>query len=73
MTATVTATAAANGYQQQPATAHNASTIRDNLGYVRPEKRKLGGGMCSKPVQQPQHLQTPIGTARRPTTCTSDH
>jgi hypothetical protein len=32
MTATVTATAAANGYQQQLATTHNARTIRGNLG-----------------------------------------
>lgn len=37
MTATVTATAAANGYQQRPATAHNARTIRTNLAYARPE------------------------------------
>jgi len=41
MTATVTATAAANGYQQRPATAHNARTIRANLGYVRPEKQTV--------------------------------
>ena len=32
----VTATAAANGYQQQPATTHNARTIRANLAYARP-------------------------------------
>ena len=43
LTATVTATAAATGYQQQPATAHNARTIRASWGYVRPEKRKVGG------------------------------
>jgi hypothetical protein len=43
LTATVTATAAANGYQQRSATAHNARTIGANLGYVRPEKRKVGG------------------------------
>ena len=30
-------TATANGYQQRPATAHNARTIGANLGYVRPE------------------------------------
>ena len=41
LTATVTATAATNGHQQRPATAHNARTIRANLGYVRPEKRKV--------------------------------
>jgi len=43
MTATVTATAAANGYQQRPATAHNARTIRANLEYVRPEKQTVEG------------------------------
>ncbi len=41
MTATATATAAANGYQQRPATAHNTRMIRANLGYARPEKRKV--------------------------------
>jgi hypothetical protein len=41
MTVTVTTTAAANGYQQRPATAHNARTIRANLAYARPEKRKV--------------------------------
>jgi len=41
LTATVTATAAAHGNQRRPATAHNARTIRANLGYVRPEKRKV--------------------------------
>jgi hypothetical protein len=30
LTATMTATAATNGKQQQPATAHNARTIRAN-------------------------------------------
>ena len=40
LTATVTATAAANGYQQRPVTAHNARTIRGSLG-VRPGKRKV--------------------------------
>ena len=42
LTATVTATAATNGEQQRPATAHNARTIYANWGYVRPEKRKVG-------------------------------
>jgi len=37
----VTATAAANGCQQRPATAHNTRTISANWGYVRPEKRKV--------------------------------
>jgi hypothetical protein len=41
MTVTVTATATANGYQQRPATAHNACTIRANLEYVRPEKQTV--------------------------------
>ena len=41
LTATVTATAAANSYQQRPVTAHNARTIRANLGYVRPEKQTV--------------------------------
>lgn len=35
--ARMTATAAGNGYQQRSATAHNARTIRANLGYARPE------------------------------------
>ena len=30
--------AATNGHQSRPATAHNARTIRANLGYVRPER-----------------------------------
>ena len=42
LTATVTATAAANRCQQRPATAHNTRTICANWGYVRPEKRKVG-------------------------------
>jgi hypothetical protein len=41
LTATVTATAAANGKQQRPATAHNARTIRAIRGYVRPEKQTV--------------------------------
>ena len=41
LTATVTATAATNGKRQRPATAHNARTIRSNLGYVRPEKQAV--------------------------------
>jgi hypothetical protein len=32
----LTATATATGYQQRPATTHNARTTRVNLGYVRP-------------------------------------
>jgi len=39
----LTATVVASGYQQRPATAHNARTIRANWGYVRPEKRTVGG------------------------------
>jgi hypothetical protein len=38
LTATVTATAAANGKRQRPTTAHNSRTIRANLAYARPEK-----------------------------------
>jgi hypothetical protein len=37
----VTATAATNGKQRRPATAHNARTIHASWGYVRPEKRKV--------------------------------
>jgi hypothetical protein len=37
LTATVTATAAANGLQQRPTTAHNARTTCANWGYVRPK------------------------------------
>ncbi len=37
LTATTTATAAANRCQQRPATAHNARAIRANWGYVRPK------------------------------------
>ena len=36
-------TAAANGKRQRPATAQHTRTIRGNSGYVRPEKRKVGG------------------------------
>jgi len=36
LTATVTATAATSGKRQRPVTAHNARTIRANLGYGRP-------------------------------------
>jgi len=41
LTATVTATAAATGDQQRPATAHNSRTIHVNLGYVRPQKQTV--------------------------------
>jgi hypothetical protein len=41
LTATVTATAAANRCQQRPSTAHNSRTIRANWGYVRPEKQTV--------------------------------
>jgi hypothetical protein len=37
----MTATAATNGNQLRPATAHNARTILANWGYVRPEKRTV--------------------------------
>jgi hypothetical protein len=42
LTAAVTATAAANGKQQRPATAQDARTIRASWGYARSEKRTLG-------------------------------
>jgi hypothetical protein len=45
LTVTVTATAAANRYQQRSPTAHNTRTIRANWGYVRPEKRKVGSSI----------------------------
>jgi hypothetical protein len=41
----VTATAATNGKRQRPATAHNTHTVRSNLGYVRPEKQKVGSAI----------------------------
>src|SRR5438132_3887944 len=54
MTATVTATAAANRYQQRSATAHNARTIRANLAYARPEKRTVAQPWRnSKPLARP--------------------
>jgi hypothetical protein len=62
MTATVKATAAANGYPQRPATAHNARTIRTNLGYVRPEKQTVGsspGGPRTLEGRNPQ-FRNPI-------------
>jgi hypothetical protein len=43
LTATETATAAANGKQQRSVTMQHTRTIRRNLGYVRPEKRKVEG------------------------------
>jgi hypothetical protein len=42
LTATVTATAAANRCHQRPLTAHNSRTICANWGYVRPEKHTVG-------------------------------
>jgi hypothetical protein len=41
LTATVTATAATNGYQQRPPTAHNTHAISDTSAYATPEKRKV--------------------------------
>jgi hypothetical protein len=46
LTATVTATAATNGDQQQPATADNTRSIPANWGYVRPEKQTVGDKFC---------------------------
>jgi len=53
MTATLTATAATNGYQQRPATAHYSRTIRANLAYVRPEKRTVHSSRTSRPGHRP--------------------
>ena len=41
LTATVTATVAATGYQQRPAAAHNARAIHANSGHVQPHSRKI--------------------------------
>jgi hypothetical protein len=41
LTATVTATAAANRCHQRPLTAHNSRAICANWGYVRPEKQTV--------------------------------
>ena len=41
LTVKMTATAATNGRQQRPATAHNARTIHGNLGYVQPESQTV--------------------------------
>lgn len=38
-----TRSAATTGHRREPATAHNARAIRATSGYVRPEKRKVGG------------------------------
>jgi hypothetical protein len=40
LTTMVTATAAANGYQQRLTAAHDTRTIRANSGNARPEKRQ---------------------------------
>jgi len=57
LTATVTATAAANGKRQRPATAHNSRATRANLAYARPEKRTVA----------PRQAATPMfGTERHP-------
>jgi hypothetical protein len=41
LTATVTATAATNGYQQRSATAHNTRKISNTLTYAMPGKRTV--------------------------------
>jgi hypothetical protein len=58
MTATMTATAAANGYQQRPTTTHNARTIRTNSAHARPEKQTVGdrAPRCAhEPMRQAQY------------------
>ena len=76
LTATVTATAAAIGHQQQPAAAHNTRTIRANLAYVRPEKDGRGSAPrrrdcsqdCSQAAEQhPTHVDN-SGISAQPTT-----
>jgi len=41
MTATVTATAAANGKRQRSAAPKDTRTLRGDLGYARPEKQTV--------------------------------
>jgi hypothetical protein len=43
LTATVTATAAANGKRQRSAAPRDTRTLPGHWGYVRPEKRKVDG------------------------------
>ena len=64
LTATVTATAAANGYPQRPATAHNTRTIRANLGYVRPEKQTIEDQRRSA-VTVAKTVAKPLNSTRR--------
>src|SRR6266568_9311924 len=78
MTATVTATAAANRYQQRPATTHNTRRIRANLAYVRPEKRTVGTNTASaatvaNTVAKPLDNACPVRTTLecRPSTRTA--
>jgi hypothetical protein len=61
----LTATAAATGYQQRPATAHNSRTIRANLGYVRPEKQTV--------EDQRRSAATVAKTAAKPLNNTPTH
>jgi hypothetical protein len=71
LTATVTATAAANGYHQRPA--HDARTIRASLGYVRPEKQTVGGQAprCGhEPMRKAQYSSK---VQQRPLTTASQH
>jgi hypothetical protein len=62
LTATVTATAAANGRQQRPATAHHARKIRANWGYVRPEKRTVARQQAATRAATPSHCTGPPHT-----------
>jgi hypothetical protein len=47
----VTAIAAANGWQQRSATAHNTRTTGDNLAYAMPEKT-VGPGKQQQELQR---------------------
>jgi hypothetical protein len=66
LTATVTATAAANRCHQRPTTAHNTRTIRANLGYSRPEKRTVEGMRVEVCVSSPEPA---VGVSATPGTC----
>jgi len=65
LTATVTATAAANRCQQRPATAHNTRTICATWGYVRPEKRTVAQRRTGMNPQRPCHIRATHGSDRR--------
>ena len=55
LTATVTATAATNGYQQRPAAAHHSRTIHASWGYVR---HSLADSRSTAPPHREPGLRT---------------